>query len=105
MKRRFDGSSVRLLGVSSLNSGRANARPFFFVRRHRAVSNIVGRVSPRLDTGKNGDLSIDRRKIGARRVEQLVEVVDNEIRLLVTIDVVVGPHNPPQVEADAVRTG
>src|SRR5882672_11193522 len=78
MKRRFDGSAVRLLGVSSLNSGRANARPFFFVRRHRAVSNIVGRVSPRLDIGKNGDLLIDRRKITARLVEQLVEVVANE---------------------------
>src|SRR5260370_469415 len=72
------GSTVRLLGVSSLNSGRAHARPFFF-----APGLLPGqhRMGDKLRQGR--DLAIDRREIGTRCSEQLGEIVDHEIGLLV----------------------
>src|SRR5262245_15382260 len=78
----FGGCVVRLLGVSSLNSGRAQVRPFFFVRAPRmapfAGQRLVGR-----DLGKRGDLAIDWREVRPGCREQLRKVVDDEIRVLI----------------------
>src|SRR5712691_13301990 len=68
------GSTVRLLGVSSLNSGRAHARPFFFAPRTFARQHGIGG-----NLRQAGDLAVDRREIGAGRGEQLGEIVDHEI--------------------------
>src|ERR1700716_1387496 len=76
------GSAVRLLGVSSLNSGRAHARPFFFVRPTRRVAAVFRQYGLGRDVRQHRDLVVvDRRKIGTRRGEQLPEIVNNEVGL------------------------
>src|SRR6266849_10285106 len=80
------GSAVRLLGVSSLNSGRAHARPFFFAPGALAGQHGIGG-----NLRQGSDLAVNRPEIGTRRGEELGEIVDHEIGLLVAIDVVAGP--------------
>src|SRR5207302_8661275 len=72
------GSAVRLLGVSSLSSGRAHARPFFF-----APAVLAGRRGIGGNLRQRRDLPVDRREIGSRGGEKLGEIVDHEIGLLV----------------------
>src|SRR5437660_12648749 len=71
------GSAVRLLGVSSLNSGRAHARPFFF-----APAVLAGQRGIGGNLRQRRDLPVDRREIGSRGGEKLGEIVDHEIGLL-----------------------
>src|SRR5438067_12000383 len=84
------GSAVRLLGVSSLNSGRAHARPFFLrariPRATRSVSAVFRQYGLGRDVRQHRDLVVDRRKIGTGRVEQLPEIVNYEGGLLVAVD-------------------
>src|SRR5438270_8106721 len=101
------GSAVRLLGVSSLNSARALARPFFFARSNpwatRSVSAVFRQYGLGRDVRQHRDLVVDRRKIGTGRGEQLPEIVNNEVGLLIAVDVVLRPHDAPQIEAQPVR--
>src|SRR5437870_1806469 len=92
------GSAVRLLGVSSLNSGRAHARPFFF-----APGPLSGQHSVRGNLGQTRNLAVDRREIRARRGKQLGEIVDHEVGLLITVDVVARPHQPAQIKVQPMR--
>src|SRR6478672_10412627 len=46
---------------------------------------------------------VDRQEIRTRRVDQLVEAVDDEVRLLVRVDPITRAHDALEIEADAVR--
>src|SRR6476660_8213184 len=89
------GSTVRLLGVSSLNSGRAQVRPFFFAQTPVGAGRLARQDPVRRIFRQPRDLAIDRREIGPRRREQLLEIVDEEVGLLIAVDVVLRPHDAP----------
>src|SRR5882757_2007366 len=104
------GFTVRLLGVSSLNLGRAQSAAHFFAyaqpTRRSVIKFAVGTDQcVWLDVGLYRNLAVDRREVGPGRIEQLLEIVDHEIGLLKIVDAVAGPHQPPQVETDPVWPG
>src|SRR5262245_59294199 len=95
------GLAVRLLGVSSLNLGRADVRPNFLRRPligWASIFAILIELGGGLESGQSSDLTVDRRKIGPGRVEQLLEIVDDEVELLEIVDSVARPHDPAQIE-------
>ena len=47
--------------------------------------------------------SIELRKVNARQVQQLLEAVNDEVRLLKVINPVSGTHHSLQIETNAVR--
>src|SRR5437764_480127 len=101
------GFTVRLLGVSSLNLGRAQSAAHFFAyaqRTRRSVIEFAVGTDPciGLDVGLCRNFAVDRREVGPSRIEQLLEIVDHEIGLLEIVDAVAGPHHPPQVETNSV---
>src|SRR6267154_5379798 len=104
------GFTVRLLGVSSLNLGRAQFAAHFFAyaqpTRRSVIEFAVGTDQCIWrDVGLCRNFAVDRREVGPGRIEQLLEIVDHEIGLLEIIDAVAGPHHPPQVETDPVWSG
>src|SRR5438034_5489544 len=54
----------------------------------------------RSNVGQPAQRRIVGREIGRRRLEQLLEAVDDEIGLLEAVDAVLRAHDPHQVEAD-----
>src|SRR5579875_4087984 len=44
-----------------------------------------------------------RREIGLRRIEELLEAVDNEIAFLIIVDAIARAHDAQQIESDAMR--
>src|SRR5580704_4133396 len=104
------GFTVRLLGVSSLNLGRAQSAAHFFAcaqpTRRSLIEFAVGTDQCiGLEVGLCRYFAVDRREVGPGRIEQLLEIVDHEIGLLEIVDAVPGPHYPPQVETDPVWPG
>src|SRR6266404_981799 len=94
--------TVRLLGVSSLNLGRGNPAAHFFAPALKVKFAVLIDQHVGLDIGQCGDVAVDRREIGACRVEQLPEIVDNEIGLLEGVDAVTRAHDPSQLETDPI---
>src|SRR5437764_15427426 len=102
--------TVRLLGVSSLNLGRAQSAAHFFAYGQRiprspiefaiGADQCIG-----LDVGQCGNFAVDRLEIGPGRIKQLLEIVDHKIGLLEVVDAITGPHHPPQVETDTDYPG
>src|SRR5512133_2785341 len=79
-------------------------RPIF---SPRAGGNFVIRFEERigLDIGQRRYLAIDRRKIWPGRLEQLLEIFNDEIGLLEGVDAIAGPHDPPEIKKKPARSG
>ena len=93
------GPAVRLLGVSSLNLGRTEMCGPIFLDQGNKLAVLIKMVG-RVEIGQDSNLPVDRRKIGACRVEQLLEIVDHEIELLKIVDTITGSHDPAQIEPE-----